>query len=63
VPEGAQPADAAHHGASAPFATLVMGRTMHADEAREAGFVNEVVAPAIPSGGAQGGARYLRAAG
>jgi enoyl-CoA hydratase/carnithine racemase len=27
------------------FAMLVMGRTMNADEAREAGFVNEVVAP------------------
>ena len=27
------------------FATLVMGRTMDADAAREAGFVNEVVAP------------------
>jgi len=27
------------------FATLVMGRTMHADEARVAGFVNEVVSP------------------
>src|SRR5947208_11341224 len=27
------------------FATLVMGRTVNAEEAREAGFVNAVVAP------------------
>lgn len=46
VPEGASsllvPRTMGHQRA---FAMLVMGRTMHADEAREAGFVNEVVAP------------------
>jgi len=45
VPEGASsllmPRTMGHQRA---FATLVMGRTMDADEAREAGFVNEVVA-------------------
>ena len=45
VPEGASsllmPRTMGHQRA---FATLVMGRTMDADAAREAGFVNEVVA-------------------
>jgi enoyl-CoA hydratase/carnithine racemase len=45
VPEGASsllmPRTMGHQRA---FATLVMGRAMHADEARESGFVNEVVA-------------------
>jgi len=46
VPEGASsllmPRTMGHQRA---FATLVMGRSMSADEAREAGFVNVVVAP------------------
>lgn len=46
VPEGASsllmPRAMGHHRA---FATLVMGRTVNAEEAREAGFVNLVVAP------------------
>lgn len=46
VPEGASsllaPQSIGHQRA---FAMLVMGRTLGADEAREAGFVNEVVAP------------------
>ena len=46
VPEGASsllmPRAIGHHRA---FATLVMGRTVGAEEAREAGFVNVVVAP------------------
>jgi enoyl-CoA hydratase/carnithine racemase len=46
VPEGASsllmPRTMGHQRA---FATLVMGRTVSAAEAREAGFVNEVVAP------------------
>jgi enoyl-CoA hydratase/carnithine racemase len=46
VPEGASsllmPRTMGHQRA---FAMLVMGRSMDADEAREAGFVNEVVAP------------------
>ncbi|OYU92359.1 MAG: enoyl-CoA hydratase [Bradyrhizobiaceae bacterium PARB1] len=46
VPEGASsllfPRTMGHQRA---FATLVMGRTMHAEDARTAGFVNEVVAP------------------
>jgi len=46
VPEGASsllmPRTMGHQRA---FATLVMGRSMNADAAREAGFVNEVVAP------------------
>lgn len=46
VPEGASsllvPRAIGHHRA---FATLVMGRTVSAADAREAGFVNEVVAP------------------
>ena len=46
VPEGASsllmPLTMGHQRA---FATLVMGRTMNATEAREAGFVNTIVAP------------------
>jgi enoyl-CoA hydratase/carnithine racemase len=46
VPEGASsllmPRTMGHHRA---FATLVMGRKVSAEEAREAGFVNVVVAP------------------
>jgi len=46
VPEGASsllmPLTMGHQRA---FATLVMGRTMNATEAREAGFVNVIVAP------------------
>ena len=65
VPEGASsllfPRTMGHQRA---FATLVMGRTMNADDARTAGFVNEIVAPRpYGSRGAQGRARDLRAAG
>jgi enoyl-CoA hydratase/carnithine racemase len=46
VPEGASsllfPRTMGHQRA---FAALVMGRTMHAEDARMAGFVNEIVAP------------------
>jgi enoyl-CoA hydratase/carnithine racemase len=46
VPEAASsllaPRTMGHHRA---FSMLVMGRTVSADEAREAGFVNEVVSP------------------
>ena len=65
VPEGASsllmPRTMGHQRA---FAMLVMGRKFSADEAREAGFVNVVVAPGPHrSRGAQGGPRDLRAAG
>ena len=49
VPEGASsllmPRTMGHQRA---FATLVMGRTVNADDAREAGFVNTIVAPGSP---------------
>ena len=64
VPEGASsllmPRALGHQRA---FALLVMGRSLDGEAAREAGFVNEVVAPGhVESRSAQGRARDLRAA-
>src|ERR1700687_581992 len=60
VPEGASsllmPRTLGHHRA---FATLVMGRTVSADEAQVAGFVNVVVAPGHTEAEARKGAREI----
>src|SRR5205809_3064500 len=60
VPEGASsllmPRTMGHQRA---FATLVMGRKFSADEAREAGFVNVVVAPGLTEAEARKLAREL----
>src|SRR6201985_2428167 len=60
VPEGASsllmPRTMGHQRA---FATLVMGRTMSADDARIAGFVNVVVAPGHTEAEAGKGAREI----
>src|SRR6476646_11216189 len=60
VPEGASsllmPRTMGHQRA---FATLVMGRTMTADDARIAGFVNVVVAPGHAEAEARKGAREI----
>jgi enoyl-CoA hydratase/carnithine racemase len=62
VPEGASsllmPRTIGHQRA---FATLVMGRTVSADEAREAGFVNVVVAPGDTEAEARKVAREISA--
>ena len=62
VPEGASslllPRSMGHQRA---FATLVMGRTMTAEAAREAGFVNEVVAPGHTEAEARKVAREISA--